>query len=100
MKNKTCKKMLMSVIFFATLTGCGNNATESETESAKPTETANADFDKTKNITCYTRDTTSGTRDGFFTKIGLEKKGQQRWLGHKHCRNHIQRKYDPVHQER
>ena len=73
MKNKTCKKMLMSVIFFATLTGCGNNATESETESAKPTETANADFDKTKNIICYTRDTTSGTRDGFFTKIGLEK---------------------------
>lgn len=73
MKNKTCKKMLMSVIFFATLTGCGNNATEVEKESAKPTETANADFDKTKNITCYTRDTTSGTRDGFFTKIGLEK---------------------------
>ncbi len=29
-------------------------------------------FDASKNITCYTRDTTSGTRDGFFTKIGLE----------------------------
>ncbi|MGN1344283.1 MAG: substrate-binding domain-containing protein [Traorella sp.] len=29
-------------------------------------------FDTSKNITCYTRDTTSGTRDGFFTKIGLE----------------------------
>ncbi len=23
-------------------------------------------FDASKNITCYTRDTTSGTRDGFF----------------------------------
>ncbi len=29
-------------------------------------------FDTSKNITCYTRNTTSGTRDGFFTKIGLE----------------------------
>ena len=32
----------------------------------------NANFDSSKNITCYTRNTTSGTRDGFFTKIGLE----------------------------
>ncbi|MCI5744894.1 MAG: hypothetical protein MR270_01265 [Erysipelotrichaceae bacterium] len=31
-----------------------------------------ASFDTNANITCYTRDTTSGTRDGFFTKIGLE----------------------------
>ena len=29
-------------------------------------------FDTSKNIICYTRNTTSGTRDGFFTKIGLE----------------------------
>jgi len=29
-------------------------------------------FDTSKNITLYTRDTTSGTRDGFFTKIGIE----------------------------
>ena len=28
---------------------------------------------KEKTISIYTRDTTSGTRDGFFTKIGLEK---------------------------
>lgn len=29
-------------------------------------------FDQEKNITLYTRNTDSGTRDGFFTKIGLE----------------------------
>lgn len=29
-------------------------------------------FDTTKSIDLYTRDTTSGTRDGFFTKIGIE----------------------------
>ena len=31
-----------------------------------------SEFDTSKNINLYTRDTTSGTRDGFFTKIGLE----------------------------
>lgn len=30
----------------------------------------NAEFDSTKTITRYSRDTTSGTRDGFFTAIG------------------------------
>lgn len=34
---------------------------------------SNTNFDSSKKIICYTRDTTSGTRDGFFTKIGLEK---------------------------
>lgn len=29
-------------------------------------------FDTSKNITIYTRDTTSGTRDGFFSTIGFE----------------------------
>lgn len=29
-------------------------------------------FNKDSKITCYTRDTTSGTRDGFFSKIGLK----------------------------
>lgn len=33
---------------------------------------SNTNFDSSKKIICYTRDTTSGTRDGFFTKIGLE----------------------------
>lgn len=76
MKNKTCKKMLMSVIFALALTGCGKTSSESSQNSAKSegtTDTTKSDFDKTKKITCYTRDTTSGTRDGFFTKIGLSK---------------------------
>lgn len=39
-------------------TSCGSKTNEST-------------FDDSKNITRYTRDTTSGTRDGFFTAIGL-----------------------------
>lgn len=31
-----------------------------------------SEFDTSKNVTAYTRDTTSGTRDGFCTKIGIE----------------------------
>lgn len=76
MKNKTCKKMLMSVIFSLAMTGCGktNEVSSNPSESTGNTsETTKSDFDKTKKITCYTRDTTSGTRDGFFTKIGLSK---------------------------
>ncbi len=38
----------------------------------KDTETKDS-FDTSKNITVYTRDTTSGTRDGFFSTIGFEK---------------------------
>lgn len=49
------KRLLGLFLFGLALVGCSN-----------------ANFDSSKNITCYTRDTTSGTRDGFFTKIGLE----------------------------
>jgi phosphate transport system substrate-binding protein len=42
-----------------------------EQPAEKPEEPVDQ-FDKTKNITPYTRDTTSGTRDGFFTGIGLK----------------------------
>ncbi len=69
--------MLMSVIFLAALTGCGKTSSEStakpSTSEGSASEQKKSDFDKTKKITCYTRDTTSGTRDGFFTKIGLSK---------------------------
>lgn len=76
MKNKTCKKMLMSAIFVLALTGCGSTASDSNQNTNKTegsNETTKSEFDKSKKITCYTRDTTSGTRDGFFTKIGLSK---------------------------
>lgn len=49
------KTILLLITFALLLTSCGGSK-----------------FDSTKKITCYTRDTTSGTRDGFFTKIGLE----------------------------
>ncbi len=50
------KKSLLGLLLIGTfLVGCSNS-----------------EFDVNKNIICYTRDTTSGTRDGFFTKIGLE----------------------------
>ncbi len=51
------KRLLGLLLLGLALVGCSNS---------------NSDFDTSKNITCYTRDTTSGTRDGFFTKIGLE----------------------------
>lgn len=44
-----------------TLASC-NNSTENGGNESK--------FDTSKNITVYTRDTKSGTRDGFFTAIG------------------------------
>ncbi len=49
------KRLLGFLLFGLALVGCSNSS-----------------FDTSKNITCYTRNTTSGTRDGFFTKIGLE----------------------------
>ncbi len=51
------KRLLGLLLLGLALVGCSNS---------------NSGFDTSKNITCYTRDTTSGTRDGFFTKIGLE----------------------------
>lgn len=54
---KNIKKYFVSLVVLGTLASCGGNASS---------------FDTSKNINLYTRDTTSGTRDGFFTKIGLE----------------------------
>ncbi len=67
--------MLMSVVFLSSLVGCGKESapeTDKPTEEKK-TEQAASKFDATKKVICYTRDKESGTRDGFFTKIGLEK---------------------------
>ena len=43
-----------------TLVACGGTTSSNQSS-----------FDSSRNITLYTRDTTSGTRDGFFTGIGL-----------------------------
>ena len=51
-----------------TFTACGNT-----TSSLEGTGSSNqVAFDVSKNIKVYTRDTDSGTRDGFFTRIGLK----------------------------
>lgn len=64
------KKQLVlaaSVICLMGLGSCGNTSSVAPTSS----QTSVATFDTSKSIKAYTRDTTSGTRDGFFTKIGL-----------------------------
>lgn len=48
------KKRLLILLCGLALTACNNEK-----------------FDANKEIKCYTRDTSSGTRDGFFTSIGL-----------------------------
>ena len=53
----------------------GNSSNTGSSDSAiasNDSSSSNTDFDATKGISTYNRDTTSGTRDGFFTKIGAE----------------------------
>ncbi len=61
MKNRIIKLLPKALVISAltlSVASCGNND-------------SNNSFDSSKKITAYTRDTTSGTRDGFFTKIGM-----------------------------
>lgn len=63
---KSIKKVLSLtslLVLGASLTSCSGTSTSSSSSSSS--------FDKSKKIQVYTRDTTSGTRDGFFTKIGF-----------------------------
>lgn len=57
--NKIIKKLMvsLSILTISGLTSCSKNDSKA--------------FDETKLITRYTRDTESGTRDGFFTAIGF-----------------------------
>lgn len=62
MKNLSKKLLFVASLFgLLTITGCGESSTTSSNE-----------FDSSKLITRYTRDTESGTRDGFFTAIGFK----------------------------
>ncbi|MCI1734675.1 MAG: hypothetical protein LKM30_02960 [Bacilli bacterium] len=85
MNNRTRNMLGMGLLSFVMLTGC-NKPTSTASASASTstsvaastakstsvsTSTAPA-FDKTQSIVPYTRDTTSGTRDGFMGKIGLK----------------------------
>jgi len=60
---KKTNKYLLTLLLGMTLASCGSNNTSNSSK---------VEFDTSKNITVYTRDTDSGTRDGFFTKIGLK----------------------------
>ncbi|MCI2069584.1 MAG: substrate-binding domain-containing protein [Bacilli bacterium] len=82
MKNQEKVVCLMSMIAVFALTGCGTTTSSvvssvassvSTSSSLTSSSASSVSFDSTKKIIAYTRDTTSGTRDGFFTKIGLAK---------------------------
>lgn len=60
---KKTNKYLLTLLLGMTLASCGGNNTSNSSK---------VEFDTSKSITVYTRDTDSGTRDGFFTKIGLK----------------------------
>lgn len=76
MKQKNITRSLSLAALLFSLVGC-NSTTSSTTNgttnnTGSSTTAATTTFDTTKTIKCYTRDTTSGTRDGFFTTIGMK----------------------------
>ena len=54
--------ILLMILFVATLVACGDTGENGQTEDG---------FDRSASISVYTRDTSSGTRDGFFSGIGF-----------------------------
>jgi phosphate transport system substrate-binding protein len=69
--NMQLKKGTMLATFAFVLAAC---ATPSSSVSSSATSTV-PEFDTTRNIVLYTRDTTSGTRAGFFEGIGFKDAG-------------------------
>lgn len=55
-----------------TTPSASNTATDKNTGSEKNNDSTASNFDENQNITPYTRDTNSGTREGFREKIGLK----------------------------
>lgn len=64
------KLLLLPLGFIACLSlfGCNNNQDSSSEQGSSDQITSS--FDTSKNIKVYTRNTSSGTRDGFFTALG------------------------------
>lgn len=62
--------LIGSVIIGLSLVACGGTSTSSSSSSTSPSSSSSSVNDA--NIKVYTRDTTSGTRDGFFTTIKFE----------------------------
>jgi len=80
MKKKIIRTFLPCFLAVAALAGCSGTESSSAASSQTPnvsgnpsSETSKNNFDASQKIKPYTRDTTSGTRDGFMTKIGIEK---------------------------
>ena len=82
MNKKIIRSFLPCFLAVAALAGCSGNKTSSSTLAASTpasdkgtasSETPKSTFDASQTIKPYPRDTTSGTRDGFMTKIGIEK---------------------------
>ena len=77
MNTKIIRNIFPCLLAVVALTGCTGGKTSSDTSDSNPTASSStgttSTFDATQAIKPYTRDTTSGTRDGFMTKIGIEK---------------------------
>ncbi len=69
MKKKNITRSLTMMMLTMSLAGCGS-ATSSQASGNSASSASS--FDTSKTIKCYTRDTTSGTRDGFFSTIGMK----------------------------
>lgn len=69
--NMQLKKGTMLATLAVVLAACGSTSSSSASVSSSAAPT----FDATRNITLYTRDTTSGTRAGFMEGIGFSAAG-------------------------
>ena len=74
-EQKIIRTFLPCFLAVVALAGCSGAESSSAASSQTPnvSEKTKDTFDASQKIKPYTRDTTSGTRDGFMTKIGIEK---------------------------
>ncbi len=70
------RKAMLSLFALTLLSGavagCATTPSSESSSLGSSSSSSTVAFDASKTIKPYTRDTTSGTRDGFFTKIGIE----------------------------
>ena len=72
---KNVKKIALglgALVIGASLASCGGNETPTSNPTSGGQATNSSPALTDKNIVCYTRDTASGTRDGFFTGIDFK----------------------------
>lgn len=74
-KEKMKRKIMVLALSLASmglLASCGTTSSSSTTTTKGDSTSSGRAFDKTQSVVPYTRDTNSGTREGFMEKIGLE----------------------------